>query len=84
MIVQDSCVHVAVSTVNESCAVRAMRNVPRLVRVVAADPTEPSAESMVMETVRPETDAETDASDGTLSDGDVGVAAAAAGKRAGR
>jgi hypothetical protein len=72
--VHASWVHVAVSTVNESCALHATRHVPRLVRAVAADPVVLSGEagSMVMDSVRPETDAETDASAGTLSDGDVG------------
>ena len=57
MIVQPSCVQMAVSAVNESCAVRATRKLPALACTSAAPPTEPSAEleSIVTMTALPAT-----------------------------
>ena len=76
VIVQPSCVHVAVRAVNESCAVWATRNVPNGVCTIAAEPTVASGEvaSIVTDTTCPATVAEAAPSWGTEGDeGDVGL-----------
>jgi hypothetical protein len=73
VIMHPSWVHVAVRAVNEFGAVWATRNVPNDVCTLAAEPTAVSAEaaSTVIDTIRPVTDAVTDASGGADVDGDV-------------
>ena len=68
--------HVAVSTVNESCAVRETRKAPSEVAAVAADPTDERTDeaSTVIDTTRPDTVAGTDESGGAVvPDEEVGL-----------
>ena len=72
--VHPSCVHTAVSTVNALDEVRAIRNVPIDVDVVAIEPLFASGdvEPIGIDTTRPATVPLTDAS-GVPDDGDVGL-----------
>jgi len=79
-IVQPSCVHVAVNAVKASCAVRATKNVPNDVWIIAIAPTGASADaaSIVTDTVRPATAAAADGSCTAIGDGDVELSPQAA------
>jgi len=74
VMVHDSCVQMAESTLKVSCAVCATRNVPSEVWRIAAEPTDASAPagSIETETVRPLTLPETVLS-GVALDGEVGL-----------
>jgi hypothetical protein len=71
--VHASCVQIAVRTLNESWAIRAIRNGPIELWRIAAAPTVASGEpSIVTETVRPLTVPDTEGSGGAVDDGDDG------------
>ena len=75
MIVQPSCVHVAVNAVSELAPVRESRKVPTEVCAMAIAPVEASAEPAPTGTVtaRPLTLADTDGNDCVFPDGPLGL-----------
>jgi hypothetical protein len=75
LMVQPSWVHTAVKTLREAASVRARRNVPIDVCVIAIPPVVASGEPAAIgtETVRPLTVAPTEANDCALSEGPVGL-----------